>query len=184
MIIATRKSGLLAVLLACVITACTTTPLESDNPVGKNLTGDWLLNATASDLLPEGHEFGGVPERKRRLPSLSSSRRAMSAGSGLAFVAQDFQVLRAERMFIELNDDSMGLHYYPGVYRDVSWGERQRGLWEVRAGWLDGDLLIESKANDLFVVERFSLSGNQLSVTVAIEADGETREYVRVYGRR
>ena len=176
-----RKASLMAVLLACVLTACTSTPLESDNPAGKNLTGEWLLNATASDVIPERHQFGGMPKRKRRL---SSGRRAMPLGSGLAFVAQDFQVLRAERMVIELNDDSMGFHYYPGVYRDVSWGERQRGLWEVRAGWLDGDLLIESKANDLFVVERFSLSGNQLSVTVAIEADGETREYVRVYGRR
>lgn len=179
-----RKSGLMAALLLCVLTACTTTPLESDNPSGKNLTGNWLLNASASDIIPEGHEFGDTPKPKRRLPSLSSGRRAMSPGSGLAFVAQDFQVLRAERMAIELNHDSMGVHYYPGVYRDVSWGERQRGLWEVRAGWLDGDLLIESKAKDLFVVERFSLSRNQLSITVAVEADGETSEYVRVYARR
>lgn len=176
-----RKASLMAVLLACVLTACTSTPLESDNPAGKNLTGEWLLNATASDVISEGHELGGMPKRKRRL---SGSRRIMPSGSGLSFVAQDFQVLRAERVVIELNHDSMGVHYYPGVYRDVSWGERQRGLWEVRAGWLEGDLLIESKAKDLFVVERFSLSRNELSITVAVEADGDATEYTRVYTRR
>lgn len=178
---ASRIAWLMGALLAGVLTACTSTPLESVNPAGKNLSGEWLLNTTASDMLSEGDEFGGMPKRKRRL---SGSRRIMPFGSGLAFVAQDFQVLRAERLVIELNHDSMGVHYYPGVYRDVSWGERQRGLWEVRAGWLEGDLFIESKANDLFVVERFSLSRNELSVTVAVEADGDTSEYVRVYSRR
>ncbi|MEM7080926.1 MAG: hypothetical protein AAF513_20090, partial [Pseudomonadota bacterium] len=121
------------------------------------------------------------PERfdRRRL-----SRRDI-AGSGLEFVAHDFQVLTADKLTIEQNRDSMGIRYEPGVYRDVSWGERQRGLWEVYAGWELDDLVIISAAPDLKVTERLvRLSARRLRVDVAIRADGEDFQLQRFFDKR
>ena len=106
-------------------------------------------------------------------------------GSGFAFIAQDFQVLRADKLHIEQNPDSMGIRYNPGVYRDITWGERQRGLWEVNAGWEEDNLVIVSEANDLKVVERFRhADSGKLVIQVFIEADGEEMEFNRTFNRR
>ena len=81
----------------------------------------------------------------------------ISRGSGLVFIAQDFQVLKAKRLKIEQGSDFMGVQHWPGVYRDVTWGQRERGLWRVYAGWERNDLLIQSKTKDMGVLERYQL---------------------------
>lgn len=88
--------------------------------------------------------------------------------------ARDFPVLTTRHMHIEQSHDSMGVRYDTGDYRDVSWGVRQRGLWEVNAGWEEGRLLILSEAPDASAEETVTLleGGSRLAVRLVIEADG------------
>ncbi len=165
--------------------ACQGENLAVDVPRGFDISGVWVLDAAASDLTPDFKRgLGG--ERTGRTRSPRDLQRAAfrgALGSGLAFVVHDFQVLSAERLEIEQNRDSMGVRHVPGVYRDVSWGERQRGLWEVNAGWGEGALVIVSKAPDMRVRETLTLAGDVLRVGVIVKADDETRELVRVFRR-
>jgi hypothetical protein len=100
-------------------------------------------------------------------------------------VVQDFTVLRARRMEIEQNVDSMGIAYDGGSYRDVSWGIRKRGFWEVNAGWDEGELRILSKARDAKAEETMILAeaGRRLVVRVNIQADGHELNLTRVFKR-
>ena len=78
----------------------------------------------------------------------------------------------------------MGVQHWPGVYRDVTWGERERGLWKVYAGWELNDLLIQSRSNDMRVLERYQLlSNDQLKIQITVNADGESIELQRVFKR-
>ena len=77
----------------------------------------------------------------------------------------------------------MGVQHWPGVYRDVTWGQRDRGLWG-HAGWEHNDLLIQSKSKDMGVLERYQLLGNdQLNIQITVNADGETIDLRRVFCR-
>lgn len=90
-------------------------------------------------------------------------------------------------MSIEQNDDSMGIEFDRGAYRDVSWGVRERGLWTVTAGWDDaGELIVRSRASDARAIERYLLSnsGETLTVLVRIDAGEQTVDVQRVYTRR
>ena len=88
------------------------------------------------------------------------------------FVSHDFHVINAQSLTIELDPISAGLDYQPGTYRDVTFGERRRGLWDIYAGWDGDDLVILSRANKLQVMERISLiSPNRLRIIVGIEAE-------------
>ncbi len=172
--------------LLVLLAGCGGVPLDETNPANVNLTGTWVVNFNASDVVPDLRN--ARPERPRRSnngPNVRREALRIATGSGLAFVAHDFQVLRADRLEIEQNRDSMGVQYTPGQYRDVSWGERQRGLWEVRAGWQEEELVVISEAKDLKVIERMQLlSRERLRVAIYIMADGEEREYTRMFDRR
>ena len=116
--------------------------------------------------------------------SVREELKRIGRGSGLAFIAHDFQVLKAKRLKIEQGSDSMGVQHWPGVYRDVTWGQRERGLWEVYAGWELNDLLIQSSSKDMRVLERYRQENkDQLRVQISINADGETIELQRVFRR-
>jgi len=168
------RLGWSVVLLA--LSGCTGIDLATVNPPGVNLSGEWVLDFGDSDAAPD----------LRNDPQSRATRGAFGRGrgSGLAFVVHDFQVLRADKLTIEQNRESMGVRYQPGVYRDLSWGKRQRGLWKVYAGWDGVDLVVVSRANDLEVTERCVSSGQRLTVAVAVEADGEQRQFKRVFNRR
>ncbi len=170
-----------AALLA-VLAACTSDNLSPVNPAGVDLSGAWLIDFS---------ESGTVADLGRPRSTANSQARSRSQalriakGSDLEFISVDFQVLRADKLDIELSKDSMGIRYTPGVYRDISWGERQRGLWEVNAGWEERDLVIISKAGNLRVTERLRRPGpNRLTVQVTIEIDGGEKEILRVFNRR
>lgn len=169
-------------LVTVVLSGCSSIELEEVNPQGVDLSGTWVLDEAASDSATVLRS----KQRRRSDDQVVERRREIvrAAGSGLAFVTHDFQVLTAERITIEQNHDSMGIAHKPGVYRDVSWGERQRGLWEVYAGWEGTDLVIISKAPDLSVLERYKASRRSLVVEVTIEADGDDRIVNRVFTRR
>jgi len=157
-----RFIGCMLVLLA----GCSGTPLEYVPNPEYNLAGNWVL----------------VPELSDQVPDRSFLR---ARGGMIAFVTQDFPVLRAQRMHIEQNRDSMGVEYDGSDYRDVSWGVRQRGLWEVEAGWLEGNLVIDSQAPDGDARETFILSpdGEMLTIQIRVSSGREAVELTRIFSR-
>jgi hypothetical protein len=174
-----RIVGVIGVL---TMGACGGLSLEPTPSQPTNLSGLWQLDVGASDS-SEG--LKNRPSRGLgRNQSVREEIQRISRGSGLAFIAQDFQVLKAKRLKIEQGSDSMGVQHWPGVYRDVTWGQRERGLWTVYAGWEQNDLLIQSTTKDMRVLERYQLINNgQLRVLITVKADGETKELQRLYRR-
>ena len=165
---------------ALLLGGCGGIDLDPNAPSGYEISGVWLLDEDASDAVPD---LRRLPARRAR----SSRSRALdiALGSPLTFIAHDFQILGAERLDIEQNRDSMGVRYHPGVYRDISWGNRQRGLWDVDAGWLEGDLMVRSSAKGLLVMETFVAEAqDRLLVQVYIEVDDvEPVTYARRFNR-
>lgn len=155
------------VVTALLLGGCSSVDLKPDPPAGFDLSGRWLLVEEASESAP-------------------SRRRLRAQGGMLSFVTQDFPVLRASEMRIEQSRDSMGVRYDGGDYRDVSWGVRKRGLWEVRAGWHEGSLLIISDARDADARESMTLSadGRRLTVQVYVSSSGDDVNVTRVFERR
>tara|TARA_Y200000002_G_scaffold274423_1_gene228725 strand:+ start:1471 stop:2067 length:597 start_codon:yes stop_codon:yes gene_type:complete len=174
-----RIVGVIGVL---AMGACGGLNLETTPSQPTNLSGLWQLDVGASDS-SEG--LKNRPSRGLgRNQSVREEIQRISRGSGLAFIAQDFQVLKAKRLKIEQGSDSMGVQHWPGVYRDVTWGQRERGLWTVYAGWEQNDLLIQSTTKDMRVLERYQLINNgQLRVLISVKADGETKELQRFFRR-
>lgn len=169
------------------LVGCNAIELDEVNPPGVDFSGAWILDQANSDLTPDF--TAGLDGRKRpRRANDQVARQRLdilgATGSDFAFISHDFEVLGATRLVIEQNHDSMGIAHEPGVYRDVSWGERQRGLWEVYAGWEENDLLILSKAKDMSVQERYRVTDRRLSVEITIRADSAERTLRRVYIRR
>jgi hypothetical protein len=153
--------------LGCLSVGCAGVVLDERPPGGFDLSGTWLLDPLSSEQTPE-------------------VRRLRARGMSIAMVAQDFSVLHCRRMEIEQNVDSMGVAYDGGSYRDVSWGVRERGLWEVNAGWDDGALRILSKARDAKAEEHMMLTdaGKRLTVRVSIDADGDQLVITRMFVRQ
>jgi hypothetical protein len=150
----------LALLL--LLAACSINPLESAPPAGFDLSGNWLLEGDLSDV-----------ERSRET----------SLRSG--FVTQDYPLLVARKLSIEQDVRSMGIEFEHGSYRDVTWGERKRGIWWVRAGWHEGDLHIYSDASDTSAVEVYRLldDGQRLLIDIEVQAGSGTQRFNRVFVR-
>ncbi len=78
--------------------------------------------------------------------------------------------MHAKRMTIEQSGDSMGIDYDRGRYRDLSWGERERGLWTINTGWNEaGELVSRWRADDAVAVETFQLAGSGKRLTVLLD---------------
>lgn len=167
---------LVAAAMVCCMTGCSGLQLDLAPSRTVALSGAWVVDAAASDNVGSALR----PDAKRgdagkRLSTQAEIRR-IRLGSGLAFVAQDIQVLQAQRMEIELAEDSMGVQHFPGVYRDVSWGIKERGIWQVHAGWQEDVLVIASQTKGIDVLERYQLlDPNRLVISVDIRADGNQR---------
>lgn len=159
------------------VPACST--LDPIVPRGFDLTGDWVLDREASDAPPDLEAI-----RRREDRDVVRGRQSDAAASA-AFAVQDFPVLTAARLEIEQDDESMGIRYDGILYRDISWGERERDLWRVQAGWNEGDLVIRSVRGGISGSETFALesNGTLLRVTVDIETGGQDVRSVRVYRR-
>lgn len=162
-----------------MLAGCAGAPLDVEVPNRFNLDGDWLLVASMSDEPP-------APTREQRLPMGRGQSRRAPPGLGLAFVRHDFPGLSARQLHIEQSRDSMGVRYDGSEYRDVSWGERERGLWRVNAGWNEnGDLVIRYRASDAKAQEIYSLDpkDDRLRLAIEINTDREDVSVVRVFER-
>ena len=186
----TRPLAALFVLFTLATGGCGGIELSEVNSGGVVFSGEWLIDRENSDASPNfrraarSGELSGDFEPPRREDGRISRRFRTGTGSGISFVAHDFQILNAEKMVIEQSSDSMGVRYTPGVYRDISWGERQRGLWKAYAGWEGEQVVVLSNAPDLKVLERFTLlSANRLLVQVEVDADGENYTVSRYFNR-
>ena len=172
--------NLISAVVLAALPACSSVPLDEEPPVRFEIGGQWVLNAELSDPPPNTRQIMARADR-----DFVAGRIGSPSGGALAFVTQDFPVLEARSMVIEQDDDSMGIRYDTGVYRDVSWGERKRGLWKVSAGWFEGNLVVRSKASDATGRETFRLSENGQTLTVEVEAnsDGEKLAVRRIFER-
>ena len=175
--------AIVAISVLAALTACSTTPSLSTDAVF-NLSGKWRLVPSESDAPPNPRKVMNrvSQESVERRPTRSAAK-ARVRGAVFAFVTQDFPVLTASRMRIEQSSDSMGIDYTPGTYRDVTWGRRERGLWEVFAGWDENDaLVIDSRGNDIRAVERMFLRPDgRLQVNVTVNADRRQLDLTRVF---
>jgi hypothetical protein len=153
-------------VVAVLLAGCNSKPPSVAVPAGFNLSGEWVLLPGDSDAGPTGLNL-------------------RARGGMLRLVAQDFPVLRATRLSIEQGADSMGISYDGADYRDVSWGKRKRGFWEVQTGWVEGQLVILSKAEDADARETFTLSpdGQRLAVRIELEAGSESLAIGRTFQR-
>jgi len=153
-----HRLHLLASLAVLTLAAgCGSVPLDPAAPNQFDLNGLWVLDADRSDTA-----------RPR----------------GSRFLTQDFPLLVTREMRIEQDSRSMGIEYEGGSYRDVTWGDRRWGIWEVRAGWKDGGLYIFSEAPDISAVEiwRLSEDGDELTIDITVRGEADGR-YQRVFTR-
>ena len=169
------------IILACMGMALAGCQYQHvDPPPSFNLSGTWVLNEPKSDAAPDPDEI----RRREDIDVLHGRQRDAQASS--AFVVHDFPVVGATRMVIEQDDYSMGIEYADGVYRDVSWGERIRDYWTIRAGWRDDALVIESRRDPIRGTETMRLEdgGRRLRVEVFVKTGGQDVRAVRVFDRR
>ena len=169
-----------AVLMA--LGGCGSVPLETQAPTGFDLNGHWVINLALSDPAPNERRLQAQADRALLEIERIGQRRRMGM---LAFVTSDFPVLASKSMIIEQDALSMGIRYESGTYRDVSWGQRRRGLWEVEAGWAEEGLIIASKADDARATETMRLrkGGRQLAISIEIKSAGDALSTVRVFDR-
>jgi hypothetical protein len=174
-------------LMILSLTACSSIDLEASIPLVFDLNGEWQINNELSDLPPDQRKLMEQAQRRDMEHRPNSSNRAIrNAGGAMAFVNHDFPVLIANEMKIEQNADSMGIQYDKGVYRDVSWGYRERGLWEVTAGWsVEGNLVVFSETNDAEVTETYTLTDGRKRLVVVIQVNVDRENFIvtRVYDR-
>jgi len=165
------------------LTSCSALDLDQRKPEEIDFSGHWVLNLLLSE---------GATENPTSPKSVRATDQIRTEGMARAdlldpfvFVSHDFHIIDALSLTIELDPVSAGLSYQPGTYRDVSFGERRRGLWNIYAGWDGDDLVILSRANNLQVMERMSLvNPKRLRVIVGIQAEKENRDLVKVFDRK
>jgi len=152
-------------VVALLVAGCGSNAPAVDVPASFDLSGTWQLLPGQSD----------VP------PTLLQLR---ARGGFLHLVTSDFCILEARSLRIEQDARSMGIACDEGTWRDVSWGERRRGLWEVQSGWRQDALVILSTAEDAEAIETFRLEGQRvLSILIELNAGGERIAITRTYTR-
>ena len=165
------------------LTSCSALDLDQRKPEEIDFSGHWVLNLLLSEGVIENTSSRNIvrPTDQIRTEGMASADLL----DPFVFVSHDFHIIDAVSLTIELDPVSAGLSYQPGTYRDVSFGERRRGLWNIYAGWDGDELVILSRANDLQVMERMSLvSPNRLRVIIEIQADKENRDFIKVFDRK
>ena len=160
---------------------CSSLVLEERTPADVHLSGHWVLNSVHSETPKPRNARANGGDSSR---ILSEDIMRPDIADPFVFISHDFHILEAKKISIELGLDSTGIDYTPGVYRDVTFGQRRRGLWNVYAGWEGEELVIVSKANGLNVVERFTMiNSERIQVVVNMRVEKDERRVVRVYDR-
>jgi hypothetical protein len=178
-----NQNFLAAILTVFFLSGCQSIDLEQKPVREVQLSGMWTVDQNVSQDL---ENFTKAPsDRPGAKLSVREEIRRIGMGSGFAFVVQGFQVISANKMIIEQDNTSMGVNYDPGTYRDVTWGDRDRDIWRIRAGWQEADLVILSVAQNLRVLERYRLvQRNRMQVRIEVQADGVKRELTRFFDRK
>jgi hypothetical protein len=176
------RNTIAAAIAVIAVAACNSVDLDERAPGGFDLSGRWVLNRALSDAPPDPRLLDG---RGLIDPSDGRQRRKGPPGGALASVETDFPVISATRLDIEQNADSMGVEYDGADYRDVSWGYRERGIWQIHAGWEEGRLVILSEAKDARAREIVTLTNGGRRMTVNLQVSTNTRDVgvTRVYDR-
>ena len=127
---------LLRLSITLCLTSCSALDLDQRKPEEIDFSGHWVLNL----LLSEGATENSTSSKIVRAADQIRTEGMASADllDPFAFVSHDFHIVDALSLTVELDPVSAGLSYQPGTYRDVSFGERRRGLWDIYSGW-DGD---------------------------------------------
>ena len=168
---------LLVLASVAIVAGCGQIPLEDSAPERFDLSGRWVQADNPAQSGGNNSQDSGDPQRPPR-----GGRDTNSMASG--FMAQDFPLLVAGQMRIEQDARSMGIEYARGSYRDVTWGERRRGVWQVRAGWHEGALHIYSEASDISAAEIWQLSadGQRLDISISVRGNRD-QKFHRVFRR-
>ena len=175
------SKGFLFLGFAVCCLGCSGLELAERTPVGIDFSGIWKLNPGSSEGLDQmlSLDLKDVPSRIRTEEIVRTTQT-----DPFVFISHDFHILDAKKIYAELGVDSAGLRYEPGVYRDISFGEKKRGLWSIYAGWEGNEMVILSKASGLSVLERFALiDRNRLRIAVKIIAEKEERTIVKLFDR-
>ncbi|MFT6432334.1 MAG: hypothetical protein ACJAVI_000369 [Candidatus Azotimanducaceae bacterium] len=205
-VIGTNQMRALLTLFLSVATLMGCSSLATEPPPNYSLTGDWQLNNALSDS-PNLAAIGkGSGQRKRSTRGQGGGhgggekgrgqgrgQRGGSNGggppSGIAGRSNQapvsIQVLIANEMSIEQNDESMGIEYNGSNYRDVSWGERKRGQLNIETGWKENNLVIKTEGGPLPIEETYILSedGSRLTVIIELEGGKDDKTFTRVFDK-
>ena len=163
--------------LGCsLLVAAGCSSLSTDVPQAFDLSGDWVIAAAESEAEVVRPNRAGHSDRAGRHGRFGD----------VGFDPADLPMIDAQAMVIEQDATSMGIAYQSGIYRDVSWGERDLRLADVAAGWDGPDLVIETETVSYDMVERYQLGPDgDLRVEIHLEpARGDQINVVLVYRRR
>ena len=121
----------------------------------------------------------------RGMPGGRGSGRGGAGNGGASGMPRMTPVMTDEEMTIEQNDDSMGVAYPDGRYRDVSWGKREKEGVKTEAGWDEETLVIRSEAEHMDVKESYVLgaSGDRSTLELIVKGPMGKREFTRVFIR-
>ena len=174
---------LLFALIAVSQASCSSNYLTPSSETNVDLRGYWEIEHVSSDDVRKLMEKEN--DDADRSTNLRNEIRRLLRGSGIALVRQEFGVLSVDSMSIEADQFSFGFDYEPGIYRDVSLGRRDRGMWKVYSGWDSDVFTVESTSSDIRVVERYLMEADEkLIVDFTVRADGNDAELKRVFKRR
>ena len=174
---------MLFALIAVSQAGCSSNYLALSSETNVDLRGYWEIERVSSD------DVRKLMEKERdnsdRGTNLRKEVQRLLRGSGIALVRQEFGVLSADSMSIEADQFSFGFDYEPGIYRDVSLGRKEKGIWKVYSGWDSDVFTVESTSSDIRVVERYSIEVDEkLIVDFMVRADGNNVELKRVFKGR
>jgi hypothetical protein len=162
---------------------CSSNYLAVSSKTKVDLRGHWEIDRASSDDVQKLMQKES--DNADQGTNLRKEIQKLLRGSGIALVRQEFGVLAADSMSIEADQFSFGFDYEPGIYRDVSLGRRDRGIWRVYSGWESDVFTVESTSSDIRVVERYLMeAGEKLTVDFMVRADGNNIELKRVFKRR
>ena len=170
-------------LIAVSQAGCSSNYLAPSSETNVDLRGYWEIERVSSDDVRKLMEKGS--DNADRGTNLRKEIQRMLRGSSISLVRQEFGVLSADSISIDADQFSFGFDYEPGIYRDVSLGRRDRGIWRVYSGWDSDVLTVDSTSSDIRVVERYFIEATgKLIIDFMVRVDGNTVELKRVFKRR
>ena len=145
-----------------------------------DLSGLWVLNAAISDPPPD------LSNNKKAEDQRIVSGRQEQKTDTTSFITRDFPVLVSDRLQIDQGQESMGITYSDGSYRDIKWGTHRRQIWRVDAVWTAFGLKIYSAREGVRGSELLMLgeNGELLRIEVVVLTTGDKFKLKRVYQKR